>query len=110
MSPLVGNESSSGRVRRQTGVNIRIINQCVNKDSSWVLSTDLAIHAFQLHSHQTFTWEALHGRVHPRRPQPRTAGDLPGKMCAYQLPRATVRVEAQNPCEALEVIMDEGVI
>ena len=31
-------------------------------------------------------------------------------MCAHDLPRAAVGVEAQNPCEALQVIVDEGVV
>lgn len=77
--------------------------------------TDLAVYALQLHSDEALPRHAPHRLVHPGRPEPRPARDLPRQMLPHDGPRvvaviAVVAVQAQDARETLEVVVHERVV
>ena len=72
--------------------------------------TDLTIHALQFHPHEALPRQTPHGIIHPRRPEPRTARNLPRQMRTQRGPRAAVAMQPQDARETLEVVVHEGVI
>ena len=73
-------------------------------------TTDLAVHAFQFHPHEALPRHAPHAIIHPRRPQPRTARNLPRQMRTHRGPRAAITVQSQDARKTLQMVMYESVI
>jgi hypothetical protein len=75
--------------------------------------TDLAVYTLQFHSDEALPRHAPHRIVHPGRPEPRPARDLPRQMLAHDGPRvaiAVVAMQAQDARETLDVVVHERVV